>query len=93
MTKKEQYLIIVYGIAFAILAAITISVWFDTDKAIPGLNYPPMHHNCRSTTAIALDTQTKQGLTRIARNLDTGQTYLVPADLKYKDWKKQQGIS
>ena len=34
MTKKEQYLIIVYGIAFAILAAITISVWFDTDKAI-----------------------------------------------------------
>jgi SPP1 gp7 family putative phage head morphogenesis protein len=58
---------------------------FDTDKAITGLNYPPMHPNCRSTTVAHFD-NSKEGLTRIARGLG-GNTFTVPATMNVKDFK------
>lgn len=53
-----------------------------TDK-VDGVNYPPLHPRCRSTTVPVIyedDTGT-----RVARDKD-GKTYKVPADMTYKDW-------
>lgn len=59
---------------------------YDTDKAVPGVNYPPLHPWCRSTT-IAHDEDTDYSkLERRARNPETGKTELVPADMSYKEW-------
>ena len=48
-----------------------------------GVNAPPMHVNCRSTT-VAFDKESKND-TRIARNTD-GKNIQVPGDMSYKEW-------
>nr|DAS63237.1 MAG TPA: minor capsid protein [Caudoviricetes sp.] len=59
---------------------------YDTDKAVPGVNYPPLHPWCRSTT-IAHDEDTDYSkLERRARNPETGKVEYVPADMTYKEW-------
>lgn len=59
---------------------------YDTDKAVPGVNYPPLHPWCRSTT-IAYDEDTDYSkLERRARNPKTGKVEYVPADMSYKEW-------
>ena len=59
---------------------------YNTDEATPGVNYPPLHPWCRSTT-IAHDEDTDYSkLERRARNPETGKTELVPADMTYKEW-------
>ena len=58
---------------------------FDVDKAITGLNFPPVHVNCRSTTVAHFD-DSKEGLTRIARDLGSN-TFTVPATLDAKNFK------
>ena len=59
---------------------------YDTDKAAPGVNYPPLHPWCRSTT-IAYDEDTDYSkLERRARNPKTGKVEYVPADMSYNDW-------
>ena len=59
---------------------------FDLSEAVTGLNYPPMHPNCRSTTAAHFD-DSKEGLTRIARGLG-GNTFTVPATMTAADFKR-----
>ena len=59
---------------------------YDTDKAVPGVNYPPLHPWCRSTTIAHDDDIDYSKLERRARNPKTGKTELVPADMTYKDW-------
>lgn len=59
---------------------------YDTDKAVPGVNYPPLHPWCRSTT-IAHDEDTDYSkLERRARNPETGKVEYVHADMTYKEW-------
>ena len=58
---------------------------FKTSEAITGLNYPPVHVNCRSTTGAHFDTS-KEGITRIARELG-GNTFTVPASMDAKNFK------
>lgn len=59
---------------------------YDTDKAIPGVNYPPLHPWCRSTT-IAHDEDTDYSkLERRARNPKTNKVEYVPDDMSYKEW-------
>lgn len=59
---------------------------YNTDEAVPGVNYPPLHPWCRSTT-IAYDEDTDYSkLERRARNPETGKTELVPADMTYNEW-------
>lgn len=55
-----------------------------------GVNCPPMHVWCRSTTIIELDQTTLDGLKRRARDPDTGKSYLLDNNLSYKDWLKEQ---
>lgn len=51
-----------------------------------GVNAPPFHPNCRS---IIIPYYDDYGVgERIAKDKD-GKTYYVPADMKYKDWKRK----
>jgi len=59
---------------------------FDVKDAKAGVNYPPMHPHCRSTTAPYVpDDILDEADTRTARGAD-GKTYKVPADMSYQDW-------
>ena len=59
---------------------------YDTDKAVPGINYPPMHPWCRSTTIAHDEDADYSKLERRARNPETGKVEYVPADMSYKEW-------
>ena len=59
---------------------------YDTDKAIPGVNYPPLHPWCRSTTIAHYEDADYSKLERRARNSETGKVEYVPADMSYKEW-------
>lgn len=52
-----------------------------TDAEI-GMNYPPTHPNCRSTTVAYFGDDVGA---RVARDF-SGQTYNVPAGMKYQEW-------
>lgn len=57
------------------------------DEIRIGVNHPPFHPYCRSTSVPVVD---MEGLeTRIARDPETGKNYKVPSGMKYEDWKKQ----
>lgn len=58
---------------------------FKTAKAVTGLNYPPMHPNCRSTT-IPNIIDRKQ-TTRLARDIETGNTFTVPGNMNKTDFQ------
>ena len=73
---------------------------YDTDKAVPGVNYPPLHPWCRSTTIAHDDDIDYSKLERRARNPKTGKVEYVPADMSYDDWyseyvakRKQKGYN
>ena len=59
---------------------------YERDKAVPGVNCPPMHPWCRSTTVGYDEDADYSKLKRRARNPETGKTELVPADMTYKEW-------
>ena len=59
---------------------------YDTDKAVPGVNYPPLHPWCRSTTVAYDENADYSKLERRARNPKTGEVEYVPADMTYKNW-------
>ncbi|MEK4854801.1 minor capsid protein [Paenibacillus sp. FSL H7-0756] len=58
---------------------------FDVSDAQPGVNFPPMHVYCRSTTIPHYDDNIKE---RVARD-DDGKTYKVPEDIDYPEWEKK----
>ncbi len=62
---------------------------FLVEDAIIGLNFPPFHQGCRCTTVPHYDDTPTEGLTRAARDPETGKTYEVPADITYSEWKKK----
>lgn len=59
---------------------------YDTNKAVPGVNYPPLHPWCRSTTIAHDEDADYSKLERRARNPKTGKVEYVPADMSYDDW-------
>lgn len=59
---------------------------YDRDKAVPGVNCPPMHPWCRSTTVGYDEDADYSNLKRRARNPETGKVEYVPADMTYKEW-------
>lgn len=61
---------------------------FLLKDAIVGKNYPPMHPFCRSTTVAVFDDKVLSNLERRAKNPDTGEIYLVPANMSYSEWKE-----
>lgn len=59
---------------------------FDLSEKQEGVNYPPLHANCRSTTVVYFGDE--EPAERIARD-QSGKVYYVPDNLSYDDWKKQ----
>lgn len=62
---------------------------FYVKDGVPGVNMPPMHPFCRSTTVAVIDGETIEGMQRRARDPETGKTYLVPADMNYNEWRQK----
>lgn len=59
---------------------------FKTADAVPGTNYPPMHPNCRSTTAAsAFDDTVPHG----AEGDYEDGGYPVPSDMTYEEWQRE----
>jgi len=58
---------------------------FDVEKARSGVNYPPLHPNCRSTTVAYFDDDDRADYERLAKGED-GKYYKVPADMNYNQW-------
>ena len=59
---------------------------FPMNEYQPGTTAPPFHVYCRSVTCPFFDDEFSIG-ERAARDED-GQTYYVPSNMTYKDWKK-----
>ena len=51
-----------------------------------GLNAPPMHPRCRSTTVPYIGDSVGK---RISRNLNTNKVEYVPSNMSYKEWEKK----
>ncbi|MDD3251935.1 MAG: minor capsid protein [Lachnospiraceae bacterium] len=62
---------------------------FDMKDYEVGVTAPPFHPNCRSTTVPHFDDEFMVGEERAARDEETGETYYVPANMKYGEWKKE----
>ena len=61
---------------------------FELDKREVGINYPPFHPNCRTTTIAYFDEDEFDVIgERIARD-ETGTNYYVPANITYKQWRE-----
>jgi len=62
---------------------------FPVDEAETGINMPPMHPNCRSTTIPDIDDELVRELMkkseRIAKD-PAGKSYYVPSDMTYVEW-------
>jgi SPP1 gp7 family putative phage head morphogenesis protein len=58
---------------------------FDIKDMRVGVNYPPLHPNCRSTVTPYFEGNV---IKRTARGVD-GESYDVPGDMSYKDWYKE----
>lgn len=55
-----------------------------------GVTAPPFHPWCRSTTIPYFEENFGQIGERAARDVKTGKTYNVPADMTFEEWKQQQ---
>lgn len=65
---------------------------FPVKDAVAGLNFPPMHAYCRSTTVPSLGPDWDDpDATRIARDAN-GKNITVPADVKYEDWYQKHVV-
>ena len=59
---------------------------FKVSEQQPGLNCPPMHPWCRSTTICDISDQELSQMQRRARNPVTGRTETIPASMTYEQW-------
>lgn len=62
---------------------------FKVSEQQPGLNCPPMHPWCRSTTICDIGDEELSQMKRRARDPVTGKTNTVPADMTYEQWYEQ----
>ena len=64
---------------------------YDVSKRQVGVNFPPLHPFCRSTTIAVLDTENLSELSRRARDPKTGKNIIIPGNMSYNEWYKQYG--
>ncbi len=64
---------------------------FKISEAKQGVNFPPFHPLCRTTTAVYFGEEFDPE-TRIARDPKTGKSYEIP-NMSYEQWAKVSGIS
>lgn len=59
---------------------------FPVTKRKPGVNCPPMHPWCRSTTIAVINEELLNKLRRSAIDPATGKTIKIPMSMSYHDW-------
>lgn len=59
---------------------------FPVEEAKAGVNLPPMHPHCRSTTMPDIDEDVLARIRRAARDPVTGKSITVPGNMTYRDW-------
>lgn len=64
---------------------------FNYDDRQDGVNFPPLHPNCRSKTRGYLGEEAEKMLKRRARNPKTGKTELID-NIPYTEWGKEHGL-
>lgn len=57
-----------------------------------GVNFPPLHPNCRSTTRAYMGEEIEATLTRRARNPVTGKNEVIN-NMSYEEWAKKHGLN
>lgn len=62
---------------------------FKVSEQQPGLNCPPMHPWCRSTTICNISDEELSQMQRRARDPVTGKTKMIPANTTYEEWYQQ----
>ena len=58
---------------------------FEMSEKEVGVNWPPLHQHCRSSTSPRIDGLTREGLQRAARDAN-GKSVYVPRSMKYNSW-------
>ena len=58
-------------------------------EAVVGVNYPPFHIFCRTTTTPKYEDSDNTKDFRVARDPVTGRSYEVPAGMKFEQWHKK----
>ena len=81
---RYQYLATLDGRTSQVCRRLDNQVFDLAHKAL-GVNYPPMHPRCRSTTIPYYDNEFTEGETRAARDA-SGQTIKADAKMSYNDW-------
>lgn len=64
---------------------------FELKERQVGVNYPPMHPNCRSKTRAYMGEEIEKTLKRRARNPITNKTEIID-NMSYKEWAKKHGL-
>lgn len=64
---------------------------FDLKDRKAGVNYPPMHPNCRSKTRAYMGEEIEKTLKRRARNPITNENDIID-NIPYSEWAKQHGL-
>lgn len=64
---------------------------FEFKDRKTGVNYPPMHPNCRSTTRAYMGEEIEATLKRRARNPVTGENEII-GNMSYSEWAEKHGI-
>ena len=85
--KEYTYLATLDARTCAVCGALDLKV-FKVAEAKTGVNFPPMHPNDRCTIAPKIPGVKVDG-SRTARNPETGRNYKVPADMNYKEWRRE----
>lgn len=62
---------------------------YEVGEEVTGVNMPPFHPLCRCTDVPHYEDTPTKGMARVARDPETGKTYMVPADMTYKQWHEQ----
>lgn len=91
VVQKYEFLATLDSRTSSICRSMDNEVFTLSEKEI-GVNFPPLHANCRSTTVPYFDDEINPG-ERIAR--DSRGSYMIPANLSYREWlekyAKQEG--
>lgn len=87
VVDRYEYLAVLDNRTSDICRAMDGKIFKITEKEV-GVNCPPLHCHCRSTTVPYFDDEEDVG-ERLARDPKTRETYTVPSDMTYDKWHKQ----
>lgn len=82
VVQQYQFLATLDNRTSEICQSMDLKVFKLSEKEV-GVNFPPLHPNCRSTICPYFEDDVPTD--RIAKGLD-GKTYNVPANMSYKEW-------